>query len=361
LFRPVFVKNPQDSSAAVHGTFVFQRRGPDDEWADENALPLSTLKKDQWTKLDLHAVEVLKLYRELGELYRVYARNGIPAVTKELVSIDSIVTTLAGLPPHDLKTYLSAHNTVGAELLSNLLSWVVQLKDSAALVSRLTSLGPDVLRNLSAAIGLGSLKDALKTWTENEGSSSEEFWQQTLATHSFVLAQVFSWPVTVVKGKAYVGGKSIMNTGGGIVDFLVKNSLTNNAALVEIKTPSTPLLSGQYRAGVYGPSVDLAGSMTQVLDYRSSLQREFQALRERLHEGLESFEPECVVLIGRASEVQGDPEKLKSFELFRSNSSKVAILTFDELFERTRRLVNVLQSSAELSETNREVAGDAGT
>ncbi|MFN2576412.1 MAG: hypothetical protein ABR607_01845 [Pyrinomonadaceae bacterium] len=62
--------------------------------------------------------------------------------------------------------------------------------------------------------------------------------------NSFVLEQVFSWPCSIVKDKAYVGGKNVTNTGGKIVDFLLKNRLTQNAALIEIKTPTTRF-SGQ--------------------------------------------------------------------------------------------------------------------
>lgn len=85
-----------------------------------------------------------------------------------------------------------------------------------------------------------------------------------------------------MKGKAYVGGKSVLNTGGNIVDFLVKNYLTNNAALVEIKTPGTRLLGRLYRSGVYNPSDELSGSLMQVLNYRSSLQRDFYPLERGL-------------------------------------------------------------------------------
>jgi hypothetical protein len=59
------------------------------------------------------------------------------------------------------------------------------------------------------------LKSAIATWQDNKGVAEEEFWQNTLAENSFVLEHVFSWPMTIVKGKAYVGGKSVMNILGG--------------------------------------------------------------------------------------------------------------------------------------------------
>ncbi len=344
VFRPELVENPHDAAAAVRGTFIYQRKGPKDTWEDAATIPLSRLKKGEGFKLELHAGEVLNLFRELAELYKLHARDGIPLGVTELVRVDSAVANLAALPRDQVRTYLSANRAVGEELLSSLLSWAVELHDPASLVPRLVSLGPTALRNLNVAVGLESLKQALLTWDDNAGNPDEEFWQQTLTEHSFVLEQVFSWPTMIVKGKAYVGGKSVLNIGGNIVDFLVKNYLTSNAALVEIKTPATKLLSRRYRDAVYNVSEDLVGAVMQVLNYRFSLQRDFYSLTHGLTGGLEAFEPRCVVIIGMTAELQGDEDKLRSLELFRSHSPSVAVITFDELFEKTRRLLNVLEA-----------------
>lgn len=346
IFRPELVENPNDATAAVRGTFIYQRKGPKDLWENSATIPLSGLKKGEGFRLELHAGEVLNLFREIAALYRLHAKEGIPFGVTELVPVDSAVASLAALPRNEVRTYLSANRAVGEELLSSLLSWAAELDDPASLVPRLVSLGPSALSSLNVAVGLESLKQALRTWDANASNADEEFWQQALTEHSFVLEQVFSWPTMVVKGKAYVGGKSVLNTGGNIVDFLVRNYLTSNAALVEIKTPATKLLARPYRDGVYNVSEHLGGAVMQALNYRFSLQREFYSLKHGLPGGLEAFEPRCVVIIGTTAELQGDEDKLRSLELYRSHSPSVAVITFDELFEKTRRLVNVLESSA---------------
>ncbi|MGB2986902.1 MAG: Shedu anti-phage system protein SduA domain-containing protein, partial [Phycisphaerae bacterium] len=272
VFRPQLVDNPNDHEAVVHGTFLFQRKGRKDDWEDTTAIALSALKKGEGVRLDVRAGEILILFKELVELYKLHARDGIPIGETELVRIDSVIARLATLPRDQLRTYWSAHRSFGEELLENLLTWATEIDSPANLVPRLVSLRSNVLQTLNAVAGLESLKRALNTWDENTDSTVEEFWQQTLTEHSFVLEQVFCWPTTIVKGKAYVGGKSVLNTGGNIVDFLVKNYLTNNAALVEIKTPGTRLLGRLYRSGVYNPSDELSGSLMQVLNYRASLQ-----------------------------------------------------------------------------------------
>ena len=248
------------------------------------------------------------------------------------------------IPRSQLRTYLTANRAVGEELLARLLLWASEIRDPAALVSRLISLGENALRNLNAAVGLGALKRALSIWDENKRSSDEEFWQKTFIENSFVLEHVFSWPTTIVKGKAYVGGKSVLDRGGNIVDFLVKNFLTSNAALVEIKTPGTPLLGRRYR-NIYNVSEDLGGAVMQVLTYKFSLQRDFRALNSGVPGGLEAFDPRCVVIIGNIAQVKADEDKTRALELYRSSSAHVAIVTFDEVFEKTRRLISVLEAA----------------
>lgn len=346
IFRPELVENPNDATAAVRGIFIYQRKGPNDLWKDTDTIPLSSLKKGEGFKLELHAGEVLNLFKEIAALYKLHANEGIPYGVNELVPIDSALASLAALPRNEVRNYLSANRAIGEDLLSSLMSWAAELDDPSSIVPRLVSLGSTALSSLNVAVGLENLKQALSAWDANASNANEEFWQQTLTEHSFVVEQVFSWPTMVVKGKAYVGGKSVLNTGGNIVDFLVRNYLTTNAALVEIKTPVTKLLAAHpYRDGVYNMSEHLGGAVMQVLNYRFSLQRDFYSLRHGVAGGMEAFEPRCVVIIGTTAELQGDEDKLRSLELYRSQSSNVAVITFDELFEKTRRLVDVLESS----------------
>ena len=83
------------------------------------------------------------------------------------------------------------------------------------------------------------LRKLLMVWKANENNSEEEFWQKTMAENTLIISQLFSFPVLILESKAYVGGKSIANTGGKLLDFLLVDKLGNNAALVEIKTPMT--------------------------------------------------------------------------------------------------------------------------
>ena len=248
------------------------------------------------------------------------------------------------LSADDVNAFLTANVAVGTSILTKLLTWAIDLSDPLHLVQRLVSLSPNSLSKLNAAVGLQSLKSALQVWKANSESSDEEFWQETLTTHSFVLEQVFSWPTTIVKGKAYVGGKSIFNTGGNIVDFLMKNRLTQSAALIEIKTPVTPLLGSKYR-GVYNVSPDMSGSLMQILNYKHSMQESYMSLKGDQGDSFESFNPQCAVILGNASDELNQQDKRKSFELFRHQIPGVLIITFDELFDKTRQLIQMLETT----------------
>ena len=160
-----------------------------------------------------------------------------------------------------------------------------------------------------------------------------------------MLEQIFHVPIVVIKSKAYLGGKSILNTGGKVVDFLVKNKVTSSVGLVEIKTPSSPLLGPEYRTGVYNVSQELTGAVQQALCYRESLSRERLNLLTPTQLEVDVFDPFCVVLIGHTRrEFGGDKAKVQAFELYRQQFSDIEIVTYDEMFEKMSRLVLVFES-----------------
>jgi hypothetical protein len=176
------------------------------------------------------------------------------------------------------------------------------------------------------------------------GNNDEEFWQTLFARHSYVLSQLFAYPIVLIKGKAYVGGKGLSNTGGNVVDFLLKKESSGAAILVEIKTPQTRLLGAKYRDGVYPPSTDLSGAISQVLEYSETFATEFHSL-QRKDDHLTMAMPSCVVILGDASDELIDDGRRRSFERFRERLVGVRVLTFDEVFQRIEALVGLLDAS----------------
>lgn len=183
--------------------------------------------------------------------------------------------------------------------------------------------------------------DVINKWDANKENSNEEFWQQVFNKNPYVLSQIFSVPVVFIKDKAYVGGMNVNKQDAKFVDYLYATESSNDALLVEIKTPVTKLLGAKYRKGVYRPSLDLVGSTVQVLDYRRELARNIKQITEGTPHEIKVFNPRCIVILGNADEELKDDVKRKSFELYRTNMRDVEIVTYDELFRKAETLATL--------------------
>ena len=119
----------------------------------------------------------------------------------------------------------------------------------------------------------------------------------------------------------------------------------------EIKTHKTHLLmKTQYReTDVYQVSGDINGAISQVQKTAHKALRGIQEIH-RSYAPTGSFQfdistlrPRKIVIAGQLNELtdggQVNLEKLTSFELYRRDHHEVDILTFDELYERARYIV----------------------
>ncbi|PHQ69566.1 MAG: hypothetical protein COB93_07695 [Sneathiella sp.] len=184
--------------------------------------------------------------------------------------------------------------------------------------------------------------DVISTWHANKTNNIEKFWQDLFNENPYVLSQVFSVPVLFIQDNAYVGGMKTDRKNAKFVDFLFKGESSNDAILIEIKTPEAQILSkNPYRKSVYVPSRDMTGAAQQVLNYRRTLIKDVQSVVSKDGHKLETFDPKCIVIMGNAEKELNCPEKRNSFELFRANSKDVEIVTFDELFRKAETLASL--------------------
>ncbi|MES2025266.1 MAG: Shedu anti-phage system protein SduA domain-containing protein [Pseudomonadota bacterium] len=136
-------------------------------------------------------------------------------------------------------------------------------------------------------------------------------------------------------------------------DALMKTrGIVSNLCFIEIKTHSTSLLSNKpYRAGCWAPSDELAGAVAQV---QGTVHSAVETIGNKLTmkdengaaTGEEAFnyQPRSFLVIGSLSEFVDEngvnSDKYRSFELYRKNTVWPEIITFDELYERARYVVN---------------------
>lgn len=184
------------------------------------------------------------------------------------------------------------------------------------------------------------LIDLIRIWDANKENGDEGFWQIKLSEHAYAVSQLFSVPVTLIQGRAYVGGMSIDGKDARFLDFIFSGGNANDAILVEIKTPTTKLLGAKYRKNVYPPSAALGGSVVQVNDYCHSLRQHIELTKSAGVE-LNTFNPRRIVIIGNYAKELNDPKKKASFELFRASLAGIDIITFDEFFKKIEHLAKI--------------------
>ena len=235
-------------------------------------------------------------------------------------------------------------------------------EEQGVIIGALSSNATDIIKNqpeklvkLRTDIELVTLAELIKRFEEMmKKPLAERLWQSFLNKNPFILGLAFGHPVIKIGDQVSVGGRMLSGAGDKITDFLVKNSLTDNVALIEIKTPRTVLLNKRsVREGVYTPSAALSSAINQVLDQKYHLQRNVVQLKaDSITENFESYSVRCYLIIGTLpsdADSARSAKLQKSFELCRGNSKDVEIVTFDELLGKLK-LLHRLLSGENLSE-----------
>lgn len=339
VFRPVVVNNPHDPAASVRGTFIYQKKRKADEWENVPAERLSALKADEGYRLEIGATELRPFLIRVNDLYKLVRAEGVPRAPGSYVRLERDLARLLALSEGELREFLSAHEGNALATLHRVLRWVTEGTALASFVE-----GNEAsLSAVSALIGAARLRQAADVWEANAANGNEEFWQRTLSANAFVLSQVFAYPIVVVKEKAYVGGKLVDNHHGNLADYLARADTTGNAVIVELKTPTTPLLGREYRTDVFPPSWELSGAIAQVLHYRDSLMADIHRLRHSERGTLLVSEPRCLVVVGNSTQLATEAARA-SFERMRERTQGVVVVTYDELFGKVRTLAEMLAS-----------------
>jgi hypothetical protein len=139
---------------------------------------------------------------------------------------------------------------------------------------------------------------------------------------------------------------------GKRTDALLKTrGYISSLCFVEIKTHRTELLRPKaYRAECWAASDELVGSVAQIQKTIQKAVKGIQARTEMVDENGDPtgetvflYQPKAYVVIGSLNEFIApngiNEPKFSSFELFRRNILNPEIITFDELYERTRFIV----------------------
>ena len=260
-----------------------------------------------------------------------------------LLKLDPKDCSLGRLPDSKQITLAAADHVENVRIKSD--DTPFPSSDFSSELRKLKARSPEALPELRRDVELVSLEELISNFEAYlKGRHQEKYWQKFFKKNLFALQQVFGMPTTLFRDEVTVGGRDFTGSGDKIVDFMFKNTLTDNIALVEIKLPEMPLLDPkEYRKGVYGPHKKLNDAITQALDQCFHLQSELPTLKNNARRyDLESYNIRCIVIAGRTP--SDDNDKKKSLELFRNNLRSVTIVTYDEILESLKTLQHFLSN-----------------
>jgi hypothetical protein len=336
-----------------------------EEIKDIKHLVISKEEKTHIGAFSMHNLDAEKFFYTLNYNEYEIIRKGIDKISRNFQSegrIDKSIFAYNGLLntinptqyPEKYRSYkrdtlfkfISANDMQQADLSAG------DQKEIVSLISKnkknLSEHQPKVLMKLHDDIELVTLENLIEKFEEMLNKDlSEGHYQKLFNENPFILNLAFGYPIIKFSEQACVGGRTFSGIGEKITDFLVKNNLTNNTALIEIKTPSTKLLNKKpYRESVYAPSPEFSGSINQLLDQKYKFQKEIVSIKgnSRIYD-LESYSVNCVLIIGKTPE---EIDQKKSFELIRGNSKDIEIITFDELLEKLKQLHIFLSSGDQI-------------
>lgn len=351
-FMPMLVDNQNNPEQSVRGKLLLERKSknekyfPTDSVAPCEKVTRGSAKNGDWVEIELHSEETYNLFMGLKKLYDLSGcMNGIPFGSARFAQIDSSFSSFLEVIQNDPSAARMIGEPQNFELIKILLQLITQTSSHESLKNSLSSLANENLQALTTSASLEGLKRVEALMRENLDNGKEEFWQQKVFNENqWVLAQIFSCPCTIYAQKAFVGGKSLDNKGGNVCDFIYRNKMTQNVALIEIKTPCTEIVGKPYRE-TYSMSLDMSGAVNQVLNYRDELQKNFSTLTRDLEEAdtVRAFSPKCVV-IGKISTLNAKQQK--AFELYRSSFNNLTIITFDELHQKICDLMSVFKEDS---------------
>ncbi|MFJ2028616.1 Shedu immune nuclease family protein [Streptosporangium sp. NPDC087985] len=344
VFKPELVAKQDDAPPVVRGTFVYQKKRPSGVWQNYDSINLSSLKDGEGVRLALRSEEVSLLHETLARIYDIAEQHGIPRGQVNYIREPRNNGLRHLLEGANLEQILDG-DVASESIVQKFLDWLTN-RQANQLSDFLGQLDSAQLLNFDAAVGAARLKAFLQKYEASLGRADEPYWHNLLKGNNWVLSQVYAQPIIIIDDQVYVGGKGIDNRDGNVADFLYGNRLTEDVALIEIKTPKTDLLSSQkYRNNTWSPSSELSGASQQILVNKRSLVEEYRCLaKEDDPTPIKAFNPRALLIVGNAKRELDLASKRRCFELYRRNLRDIDIVTFDELHSKARQLIDLFEN-----------------
>lgn len=324
VFYPSWVSA---SGNPLRGGFRFQRKSLKETWEDVEHRPMSSLKKDEGYELNLDGSDIAKLFNHLEKIKDLLSAHG---------------------HHYGTRTFKLSQENAGGIFLQ-----IGDVENREWVIEQLKTLEEKNFDNLGLAIGRARLEGAIEELEQNLDNDDESFWQVFFEERSWILQQVFAYPVIYLNGETYLGGKNSkgrQGSGGSATDFLLMNSSSGSFAVVEIKTPACELVGTCYRGEegsdekneIYRMHGDLTGGVVQMENQIHVAVEYFKTQLKEDFPHTNHLNPAGVLIAGKYA-VLSDTKK-RSFDLFRKSLGKNCVFTFDEVLEKLKLLKTVYEN-----------------
>jgi Domain of unknown function (DUF4263) len=183
----------------------------------------------------------------------------------------------------------------------------------------------------------------------------EAVWQKFFEANTWIfgygLTYQFLSQLDERKLEQIVRGRDLTAAGKRADAIMKTRGIISSLCFVEVKRHDTPLLTAStYRPDVWSPSAELAGGVSQV---QTTVHAAIETLGHKMiptddagdptGEVLFNVEPRSCLVVGSLEQFQTDRginvPKFRSFELYRRHTWRPEIITFDELLERARFII----------------------
>lgn len=195
-----------------------------------------------------------------------------------------------------------------------------------------------------------------------DATLNESHWQRFFEANQWIfgygLSYQFGTSLDDRKLEQIVSGHDLAGSGKRTDALMKTRGRISSLCFVEIKKPTTPLMvANRYRPGVWSPSAELVGGVAQSqATVHSALERVARkllptnSLDDPTGEELFNIEPRSCLVAGNLGEFHrehgvNDPQ-FRSFELYRRHTWRPEIITYDELLERARFIVEHTEAAS---------------
>ena len=326
-------------SGGIRGDIIRYRKNPDGTCEELIPVNFNSLHPDDGIKITLPTEAIRILYEKLKELELILEKRGIRYGTHDFTIADPSALVINSRNKATIIRKLLAAN-LGEEV------W-----------DQLAQSNPDIATRLASAKLHEDRLVSLRTFEQmlSDEELTENDWQNFFEENTWIFGYGLRYQILrVIQAQPNYGGATVSGIGGQRGDFLAATEAeTKFTCLVEIKTPNTPLLrNSQYRNGAWGISKELSGAISQVqvncAQWEISDSRTEQNQEELC--GIYTISPKGIVVIGNTHELNCR-DKRNSFERFRQELHSPEIITYDELFERAKYIVDgPVSSTVEIEE-----------